>query len=106
MARPCIPRCVAAHPKAAYFKPRGIPLVELSELVLGVEELEALRLADKKKLGMAEAAKSMGISRHTFGRVLRKARHTVACALVGGYALRIEGGNYTLPCKLQEPPTA
>lgn len=61
---------------------------------MSVEELEAVRLADQKGLSAAEAARLMGISRHTFGRVLKSARLTIAEALVTGKALRIEGGNW------------
>lgn len=96
MARPRKPRCIAANPRAAYFKPRGIPLAALQEVTLGMEEFEALRLSDAKGLTMEEAALLMNVSRHTYGRVLRRARQIVAEALVRGFALRIEGGHFTL----------
>ena len=96
MPRPCKPRCIAAKPGVTYFKPRGIPLRELEEVILGVDELEALRLADVEGLSMKEGAVAMRISRHTFGRVLRRARQTVAQALVLGLAVRIEGGEYAV----------
>lgn len=92
MPRPCHCRRVSALPKADYFKPRGIPLHELAESVLSVDGLEAVRLADYQGLNMDEAAAHMGISRHTFGRLLRRARSRVAQALIEGRALRIEGG--------------
>ncbi len=94
MSRPRKLRCIAAEPRTLYYKPRGVPLTELEELRLGMEELEALRLAEVEGLAMEEAARAMGVSRHTFGRVLRNARRIVARALVGAYALRIEGGHY------------
>jgi len=83
---------VAENPKVTYFKPRGIPLRELEEVYLGVDGFEALRLADLLGLSMEDAAGSMGVSRHTFGRILARARRAVAEALVHGLALRIEGG--------------
>lgn len=92
MPRPCHCRRVSALPKALYFKPRGIPLDELAEIVLPVDGLEAVRLADHQGLSMGEAAALMGVSRHTFGRLLRKARQCVAQALIEGRALRIAGG--------------
>lgn len=101
MPRPRKPRCIAAEPRVSYFKPRGIPLRELEEEYLGMEEIEALRLTDMEGLSMEEAASVMKVSRHTFGRVLRSARKIVARALVHGRALRIEGGHYTMsvqPC--------
>jgi uncharacterized protein len=90
MSRPKKFRCVACNPRAFYFKPRGIPLVNLDEVSLGLDELEALRLADYEGLYHEESAKRMTISRATFGRVLVRARHKVAEALLTGKALRIE----------------
>ena len=90
MPRPCHCRRVAALPKMTYFKPRGVPMSELAECRLSVDGLEALRLADYQDLNMDEAAARMGVSRHTFGRLLRKARRCVAEALIEGHALRIE----------------
>ncbi len=92
MARPCHCRRVSGLPKARYFKPRGVPMSELEEAVLTLDGLEALRLADQEGLNMDAAAAQMGVSRHTFGRLLRRARQCVAGALVHGQALRIEGG--------------
>ncbi len=96
MPRPCKCRRVRGLPDASYFKPIGIPLMRLEECVLSVEGFEALRLADWEGLGMDVSAQRMGVSRHTFGRILRKARHAVAEALVLGRALRVEGGTYSL----------
>lgn len=96
MPRPCHCRRVAALPKAACFKPQGIALSDLAEARLPVDGLEAVRLADYQGLNMDQAAARMGVSRHTFGRLLRKARRCVAQALIEGRALRIEGGVCTL----------
>jgi predicted DNA-binding protein (UPF0251 family) len=81
-------------PKATYFKPRAIPLRDLSEARLSVEGYEAIRLADLEELTMESAASRMGVSRHTFGRILAEGRKAVADALVHGRALRIAGGDY------------
>lgn len=94
--RPRIQRVVAGEPAASYFKPRGIPLRDLEEVTLAVEELEALRLADLERLDQREAAERMGVSRQTFGRVVAEARRKVAEALAGPKALRIEGGDYVV----------
>jgi predicted DNA-binding protein (UPF0251 family) len=90
MARPPSPRRTCCDPKARYFKPRGIPLCELGEEVLGVDELEAIRLADLDGLYHEKAAKQMRVSRATFGRILENARRKIAKTLVEGKALRIE----------------
>jgi rubrerythrin len=38
----------------------------------------------------------MGVSRATFGRILHKARQTVADALINGKAIKVDGGNYKM----------
>lgn len=96
MPRPPLPRRVLDMPRATYFKPQGAPLRDLAEILLPVEGLEALRLADLEGLTAEEAAAHMGVSRHTFGRVLATARAAVARALVTGAALRIAGGHYAV----------
>ena len=94
MARPAKPRFVTSEPCVNFFKPRGIPLRELEEERLSVEELEALKLVDIEGLYQEEAAERMEVSRPTFQRVLKSARGKVARCLVEGKALGIEGGNY------------
>ncbi|MEM7825562.1 MAG: DUF134 domain-containing protein [Candidatus Aenigmatarchaeota archaeon] len=68
----------------------------LEEVTLTIEELEAIRLKDLEKLDQESSAKKMKISQPTFNRLLDSARKKVAEALVGGKALRIEGGNYEM----------
>lgn len=96
MARPVKPKLVRESPKVDYFKPRGIPMSELEETVITVEEVEALRLVDLERLYQEDAAREMGVSRQTLQRLLTEARAKVAGALMEGKALRIEGGNYIL----------
>ena len=96
MVRPKKNRLVAFNPKINYFKPRGIPVLDLDEVCLTVDEREALRLADLDGLSHEESGQCMGVSRATFGRILHKARQTVADALINGKAIRIEGGNYKM----------
>ena len=94
MPRPPCCKRVEELPGVRYFKPRGVPLMGLEEVSLAFEELEALRLAHQEGLYQQEAAARMGVSRATFGRVLESAHRKVTSALVGGLALRIEGGAY------------
>jgi predicted DNA-binding protein (UPF0251 family) len=68
-------------------------MTELSEVVLKLDELEAMRLADLESLYHEEAARKMNVSRQTFDRILLKAHATVADALVNGKAIKIEGGH-------------
>ncbi len=78
-----------AHP---FFKPAGVPARELQEVILTVDQAEALRLADLEGLYQEAAARQMGVSRQTFGRIVEEGRRTVADAILNGKALRIEGG--------------
>ena len=96
MARPAKPKLVGEAPKTDYFKPRGIPLSQLEEITLNIEELEALRLVDLEGMYQEDAAKEMGVSRQTIQRMITEARAKVIEALVAGKALRIEGGNYII----------
>ena len=90
MPRPKCPRRIHFSPKTKYFKPAGIPLHRLEDILMETDEFEALRLADEQDLYNQEAARKMGISRQTFDRIIRAARHKVATALVHGKALRIK----------------
>jgi len=92
--RPRKCRWVEGHPPVDFFVPRGVPLETLRGVVLPVEGLEALRLADARGFDHATAAAMMGVSRPTFSRLLAEARATVANALVNGWGLRIAGGDY------------
>jgi predicted DNA-binding protein (UPF0251 family) len=79
-----------------FYKPRGIPMVDLEIVSLKDEEWEAILLADHEGLEQEEAAKLMGVSRPTFSRVLASARKAVAKALAEGSALRIGGGDFRM----------
>ncbi len=96
-------RLVDGFPPVGCFKPLGIPMTELDEVVLGIDEFEALRLADLEGKYQEEAARQMGVSRQTFGRIVASARRKVAEALVAGKALRIDGDEFRLPewCRLR-----
>ena len=97
MARPRKQRFVSDDAPVSYFKPQGIPLVSLSEVILTLDGCEALRLVDVESLDQQEAAGRMGVSRSTLSRILAEARRTVAIAITRGLALRIEGGSVTRP---------
>ncbi len=97
MPRPPCCRRVAGLPPCRQFKPAGVPAATLPAVTLGVDELEALRLADLEGLYHEQAAARMGVSRATFGRIVESARRTAARALVEGLVLRIEGGAVEVP---------
>jgi uncharacterized protein len=90
MPRPKIYRCTRFKPNVYYFKPRGIPLRQLEEVVLMQDELEALKLHDVDGLDQMSAAKYMGISQPTFGRILNQAYKKIAQAIIKGMAIRVD----------------
>jgi predicted DNA-binding protein (UPF0251 family) len=90
MPRPKKYRCIKCKPDANYFKPRGIPLVDLEEITLTTDEIEAISLADYEGLYQEAAAIKMKISRQTFGRILNAAHRKIAECLIKGKALKIE----------------
>ena len=99
MARPHCPRKIADLPGVVFFKPAGIPLRDLEERILPLDQFEALRLADVEGMPQIDAARQMGISRQTFSRILALARQTVATCMTQGMAIRIEGGVVKLDAK-------
>ena len=104
MARPPHPRRIALSCPRGGFRPFGRPVRGIPVLTLGLDGLEALRLADLEGLYQEAAAERMGVSRPTFARVLTRARAVVAEALVEGKVLVIgavpsrPGADEPLPC--------
>jgi uncharacterized protein len=93
MPRPPKCRRISFMPDIIYFKPAGIPVRELEEVALTLDEMEAIRLADLEGLYQEDAAARMNVSRQTFANILSAAHRKIAEALIHGRALRIEGGN-------------
>jgi predicted DNA-binding protein (UPF0251 family)/DNA-directed RNA polymerase subunit RPC12/RpoP len=89
-------RFVHSEPTVSVYKPAGIPAKDLDEILLTVDEFEAMRLADYEGMNQREACTIMKISQPTFNRILASARSKVAQGLVEGQVLRIEGGRYVL----------
>ena len=76
------------------FKPAGVPRNQIDEVLLTVDELEAIRLAHLENYYQQAIARQMGVSRPTAGRILESAHRKIAEALVHGKSLRIDGGTY------------
>jgi len=64
--------------------------MELEEVPITIDELEAIRLADFEGLYHEDSAKKMKISRQTFGRILNNAHKKVSECLIKGKALKIK----------------
>jgi predicted DNA-binding protein (UPF0251 family) len=88
--RPKINRCLRFKPNVYYFKPQGIPMRQLEEVVLLPDELEALKLYEVDGLDQKQSAEKMKISQPTFARTLSSAIKKVALAIIKGRAIKIE----------------
>ncbi|QCX34321.1 DUF134 domain-containing protein [Caloramator sp. E03] len=95
MPRPIKCRRVEFFPENTYFVPLGKRKCEVEEIVLKIEELEAMRLKDIEGLNQEECAEKMQVSRQTFQNIIDSARNKVAVALTQGKAIHITGGYYT-----------
>jgi predicted DNA-binding protein (UPF0251 family) len=88
--RPRRNRFIAFHPKIKYFKPQGIPLRNLEEIILTKEEIEALRLKNIQNFDQITCAKKMKTSQSTYQRILSAANQKLSKALIEGKAIKIE----------------
>ena len=89
MPRPRLRRRICGKPCSNYFKPAGIRIRELNEVVLNYAEFEALRLKDLQGLQQEECAKQMEVSQPTFHRILLSARKKTSEAIIQGKAIKI-----------------
>ena len=85
-------RYIQKMPKIFQFSPRG-KSGRPDEIELKIDEYEAIKLADHQGYNQSEGALAMGISRPSFGRILRNGRKVIANALVNGKIIRIRIGN-------------
>jgi len=100
MPRPFRCRRVWFQPGVTHFRPAGVRLARLIDVVLTMDEFEAVRLKDFEGMDQEKAAKKMNISQPTFSRLVDTARKKIADALVNGKAIKIEGGPYKM---VQQP---
>ncbi len=94
MARPSRCRRICLKPEYENFAPSGVR--ETEQVLLAVDEFEAVRLIDYEKRTHEQCARQMGISRTTVTEMYERARRKIADCIVNGKALRISGGNYKL----------
>lgn len=95
--RPKIKRRVNYMPEITYFKPVGVPLRELSEEILSLDEVEALRLTDVENLDQKSAAKKIGVARVTYLKIIHSAHQKVSRALIYGKSIQMKGGDIIMP---------
>jgi len=96
MVRPRRLRTIFFQPDITYFKPVGVPMIHLKEVMLSFDELEAIRLMDSEGLSQVQVAKRMKISQSTLSRLLKEGRKKLADAIIRGNAIKIQGGNFKM----------
>ncbi len=96
-------RYIQEMPKISQFSPRGKP-GRPEEVELKIDEMEAIKLADYQGYNQTEGAIAMGISRPSFGRILRAGRKIVADALINGKIIKIRIGDAQVGVKKQKLP--
>ncbi|MFH1653561.1 MAG: DUF134 domain-containing protein [Pseudomonadota bacterium] len=74
------------------FRPKCKKTSELEDIVLSLDEFEAMRLSYLEGLKQDEVAKKMKIHRSTISRILAAAHQKVTDAFVNLKAIKIEGG--------------
>ena len=89
MTRPKRHRRINFDPEITYFKPRGVPLSNLTETDISIDELEALRLKYQENKNNEEGAKEMHISSSTFQRLLVSGIKKITESLTKGKAIKI-----------------
>jgi predicted DNA-binding protein (UPF0251 family) len=99
MPKPKKERHVQYAPPVFLFKPQGIPARELKQVVLHVDESEAIRLVDHEGMDLETAAGKLKVSRATCARIVESAHKKIAEAFAEGKAIRIEGGAFVFKQK-------
>ena len=92
IGRPKKERKIQKKPRTLTFSPRGRP-GRPEEIELSIDEYEAIRLGDLEGLDQSAGAEILGVSRPTFGRLLRAARGKIANALINGKIIKINDSN-------------
>jgi predicted DNA-binding protein (UPF0251 family) len=85
---------VGFQPAFTSFRPAGAGMTEPEEMILTIDEFEAVRLKDLEGFEQEVCAEMMDISQPTFHRLVISARRKIADALTHGKSIKIEGGNY------------
>lgn len=96
-------RYIQKMPQTAQFSPRGKP-GRPDEVELKIDEYEAIKLADYQGYDQSQGAQIMGISRPSFGRILRNGRKVIADALVNGKIIRIRIGDVQVGVRQKNMP--
>lgn len=91
-------RCCRMFGNEIIYKPSARPCSELREIIIDLDEFEAMRLCDVEELDQTAAGVRMGVSRGTIQRLLTSGRKKLIEALMNSSVIRIQN----IPEKLEE----
>ena len=94
MPRPTRSRRIEGYPEHWSFSPDNADDAE--EVILALDEYEAIRLIDRERLTQEQCAARMGVARTTVTAIYENARAQLAQVIVDGKRLRISGGSYQI----------
>ena len=103
MSRPKCCRNIGVMPETTCFKPEDARASSGDEVVMTLDEFEAVRLAYYEGMYQEQAAAMMNVSRPTFGRIIESAQSKIADFLVNGKGLRITGGDIFVVTSKRNP---
>ena len=95
MPRPCKRRRICSLPGCRRFGDLDRKTASV-QIVMTLDEFEAVRLIDLEGLSQQECAQQMEVARATVQSIYAAARKKLAQCLVQGCELAIEGGDYVL----------
>lgn len=93
MARPCKSRRLEAVPSPVLYIPSGWTREQSKPAELAIEDFEVLRFVDGHAYTIEEAAGKLGVSRSTAGRMLERARRSVALAMERRHPIYIDAAD-------------
>lgn len=94
MPRPTRSRRIEGYPEHWSFSPDNADDAE--EVILALDEYEAIRLIDRERFTQEQCAARMGVARTTVTAIYENARAKLAQVIVDGKRLRISGGSYQI----------
>jgi len=94
MPRPTRSRRIEGYPEHWSFSPDNADNAE--EVILALDEYEAIRLIDRERFTQEQCAARMGVARTTVTAIYENARAKLAQVIVDGKRLRISGGSYQI----------
>jgi|GEM_PF-1214261 len=81
MARPRKARTLESLPAPVIYIPAGWTKHQAAPVEVAIEDFEIMRLTDGHNYNIAEAARKVGVSRSTAGRMLERARRAIALGI-------------------------